>query len=79
MAAQDAEDLGVQTGDTVEVASSEHAGQVEARVTQRLKPGVVFLPTHYGGDSPYQTRAYQLRHQRSRISSRSTWSRASAP
>ena len=59
ISAQDAEELGVQSGDTVEVASSEHTGQVEARVTQRLKPGVVFLPTHYGGDSPAQTRAYR--------------------
>ena len=59
MAAQDAEKLGVETGDLVEVSSSEHTGQVEVRVTQRLKPGVVFLPTHYGGDSPYQTRSYQ--------------------
>lgn len=58
MAAKDAADLGVQTGDTVEVSSSEHTGQVEVRVTQRLKPGVVFLPTHYGGDAPAQTRAY---------------------
>ncbi len=58
MSAKDAAKLGVQTGDTVEVASSEHTGQVEGRVTQRLKPGVVFLPTHYGGDAPAQTRAY---------------------
>ena len=59
LSAADAAELGVQTGDVVEVASSEHTGQVEARVTQRLKPGVVFLPTHYGGDSPDQTRAYR--------------------
>ncbi|WP_080801901.1 molybdopterin-containing oxidoreductase family protein [Arabiibacter massiliensis] len=59
MAAKDAEQLGVQTGDMVEVSSSEHTGQVEVRVTQRLKPGTVFLPTHYGGDSSYQSRAYQ--------------------
>lgn len=59
MSARDAEGMDVKTGDMVEVASSEHTGQVEARVTERLKPGVVFLPTHYGGDSPYQTRAYQ--------------------
>ena len=39
MAAQDAEKLGVETGDLVEVSSSEHTGQVEVRVTQRLKPG----------------------------------------
>ncbi len=59
MSAKDAQDIGVETGDTVEVSSSEHTGQVEVRVTQRLKPGVVFLPTHYGGDSPAQTRAYR--------------------
>ena len=59
LSAKDAQSLGVETGDVVEISSSEHTGQVEARVTQRLKPGVVFLPTHYGGDSPYQTRAYR--------------------
>ncbi len=59
IAAKDAVKLGVETGDTVEVSSSEHTGRVEVRVTQRLKPGTVYLPTHYGGDSPAQTRTYQ--------------------
>lgn len=59
VASKDAEQLGVQTGDMVEVSSSEHTGRVEVRVTQRLKPGVLYLPTHYGGDSPYLSRAYQ--------------------
>lgn len=59
MNAADAAELGIEDGDMVEVSSSEHAGQVAVRVTQRMKPGVVFLPTHYGGSSPYQTRAYQ--------------------
>lgn len=58
VSAQDAKNLNIKTGDTVEVSSSEHTGQVEARVTERIKPGVVFLPTHYGGSSPYQSRAY---------------------
>ena len=59
MSAKDAESLGIADGDTVELSSSEHTGTVAVRVTQRMKPGVLFLPTHYGGDSPYQTRAYQ--------------------
>lgn len=36
---------------------SECSGQVAVKVTERLKPGVLFLPTHYGGTSPYLTRA----------------------
>lgn len=57
MAASDAAALGVADGDTVEVSSSEHAGQVSVKVTERVKPGVLFLPTHYGGSSQYQSRA----------------------
>ena len=60
ISAQDAADLGITDGDMIEIASSEHTGQVAARVTQRMRPGVVFLPTHYGGSSPYQSRAYQF-------------------
>ena len=57
MAASDAADLGIVDGDMVELSSSECSGQVAVKVTERLKPGVLFLPTHYGGTSPYLTRA----------------------
>lgn len=60
MAASDAEALGVADGDMVEVTSSEATGQVPVKVTERLKPGVLFLPTHYGNTSPYLTRAQGL-------------------
>ena len=60
ISAQDAAGLGIADGDMIEIASSEHTGQVAARVTQRMRPGVVFLPTHYGGSSPYQSRAYEF-------------------
>ena len=53
----DAKRLGIEDGDMVEISSSEASGKVAAKVTERLKPGVVFLPTHYGGTSPYLTRA----------------------
>ncbi len=58
--ASDAEARGIKDNDMVEVSSSEHVGQVRARVTQRLKPGVLYIPTHYGTTSPYQTKAYQF-------------------
>lgn len=57
MAAADAAELGIADGDTVELSSSEHTGTVAVRVTERLKPGVLFMPTHYGSTSPYLTRA----------------------
>ncbi len=60
MATSDAESLGIADGDTVEVESSEATGQVTVKVTERLKPGVLFLPTHYGSTSPYLTRAQGL-------------------
>ena len=57
MAASDAAELGIADGDTVELSSSEASGRVAVKVTERLKPGVLFLPTHYGSTSPYLTRA----------------------
>lgn len=57
MAAADAEARGIADGDLVEMTSSEATGQVRVRVTERMRPGVVFMPSHYGGTSPYQTRA----------------------
>ncbi len=56
----DAQKLGIADGDTVELSSSEFTGRTRAKVTERLKPGVVFLPTHYGNTSPYLTRARDL-------------------
>ena len=59
ISAKDAKDRGIEDYDMITMASSEYSGQVRARVTQRLKPGVVFMPTHYGCSSPYQTRAFE--------------------
>lgn len=60
MAASDAAALGIADGDRVEIESSEAKGRVAVKVTERLRPGVLFLPTHYGGTSPYLTRAEGL-------------------
>lgn len=58
MNASDAKDLGINDGDTVEISSSEYTDTIAVHVTERLRPGVVYSPTHYGGSSPYLTQGY---------------------
>jgi len=58
MNADDAAKLGITEGDTVEISSTEHTGTVGVHVTELLRPGVVYTPTHYGCTSPYLTNAY---------------------
>ena len=56
--ASDAKKLGIAEGDLVEISSSEHTAKVAAHVTELLRPGVVYTPTHYGCSSPYLTNAF---------------------
>ncbi|NPD31374.1 molybdopterin-dependent oxidoreductase [Eggerthellaceae bacterium zg-1084] len=49
MNAADAEKLGVKTGDTIELSNHNYTGQVAVKVTERICPGVLFIPSHYGG------------------------------
>ncbi len=48
---EDAERLGVAAGDEVAVESRRGAIKVKARVTEKVPPGVVFIPFHFG-ESP---------------------------
>lgn len=59
ISAEDAAALGVKEGDTVEVSNEEHTARVAAHVTERLRPGVVYTPTHYGGTSPYLSHSFE--------------------
>lgn len=47
VAPQDAERLRIQTGDRVRLVSRRGAVEVKATVTERVVPGLVFLPFHY--------------------------------
>ena len=58
MNASDCENLGIKEGDTVEISSSEYTDTTEVHVTERLMPGVVFMPTHYGTSTPYYKEGY---------------------
>lgn len=50
--------LGIEEGDMVEVSNDLYTKQVEAHVTERLNPNCVWIPSHYGGTSPYNTQGY---------------------
>jgi anaerobic selenocysteine-containing dehydrogenase len=58
---KDAERLGIEEGDLVDVRSRRGAIRVPARLTG-IEPGVVFIPFHYGdaGDSDHRTAANEL-------------------
>lgn len=50
--------LGIEDGDEVEVSNPQHTGRVRVRVTQRINPTALYLPSHYGCTSPEQHTAY---------------------
>ena len=56
--ATDAQALGIEENDTVEIASSEYVDTIPVHVTERIMPGVVWCPSHYGGSSPYMKEGY---------------------
>lgn len=58
MNADKAAEMGIEDGDLVEVSSSEHTGTTRVKVTQRIEPGSIYLPSHYGCSSPDQHTAY---------------------
>lgn len=52
--------LGISDGDTVEISSSIYSGKTRVKVTQRLNPTTVWMPSHYGCSSPMEQTAYNV-------------------
>lgn len=52
--------MGIADGDEVEVANNEHTGRVRCKVTQRINPTALYMPSHYGCSSPDQHTAYDV-------------------
>ncbi|MGN0073057.1 MAG: molybdopterin-dependent oxidoreductase [Coriobacteriales bacterium] len=52
ISAEDAAKAGVEDGDEIIVYNDCSSGHVRAKVTQRIRPGVLFMPSHYGCSSP---------------------------
>lgn len=55
-----ADRLGIADGDEVEVSNDQHTGRVRAKVTQRINPTALYMPSHYGCSAPDQHTAYNV-------------------
>ncbi len=60
MNADVAEQMGIADGDEVELSSETHTGRTRVKVTQRIEPTSIYLPSHYGCSVPEQKTAYQV-------------------
>lgn len=52
--------LGIKDGDLVEIKSSEAVSKVKAKVTERIHPEAIFVPSHYGITSKMQKTAHGI-------------------
>src|SRR5690606_9342365 len=59
---KDAERLGIQNHDCVEVKSKRATIQIEAHITERIREGLVFMPFHWGDFFAYGQAANNLTH-----------------
>lgn len=60
MNADVAAQMGIQDGDEVELSSDTHSGRTRVKVTQRIEPTSIYLPSHYGCSVPEQRTAYNV-------------------
>jgi thiosulfate reductase/polysulfide reductase chain A len=56
--ADKAAELDIVDGDEIEISNELFSGTVRARVTERLNPTAIWIPTHYGGSSPELTQGF---------------------
>jgi ferredoxin-nitrate reductase len=67
---RDADKLGIQEGDWVEVRSRRGMARFPAKVTKAISPGTVFVPMHWGALWAENAEANALTHPESCPSSR---------
>ncbi len=60
ISAEDADRLGISDGDDITITNDQHSGTTRAKVTQRIKPGVLFMPGAYGCTVKEQKTAYDV-------------------
>ena len=60
MNADVAASMGIEDGDEVELSSETHTGRTRVKVTQRIEPTSIYLPSHYGCSVPEQRTAYNV-------------------
>ena len=75
MSADTAARRGIADGDEVEVSNGQHTGRVRVKVTQRINPTALYMPSHYGCSSPDQHTAYEWGLRPGWTTCPSAWSR----
>lgn len=55
-----AAELGIQDGDEVEISSEVFSGRTRIKVTERIEPTSLYLPSHYGRKIPEQRTSYDV-------------------
>lgn len=58
MNSDDAADRGIADGDTVEISNDQATGRIRVHVTERILPGALWMPSHYGCAVKEQKTAY---------------------
>ncbi len=56
--AEVAERLGIADGDEVVLSNTMAEGPIKVKVTERINPTAIYMPSHYGCKSPDQHTAY---------------------
>ena len=56
--AEVAERLGIADGDEVILSNTMAEGPIKVKVTERINPTAIYMPSHYGCKSPDQRTAY---------------------
>lgn len=44
---RDAQDMDIKNGDRIKISSRRGSIEIQARITNRVSPGMVFVPMHY--------------------------------
>ena len=55
-----AAELGIEDGDEVEISSDIFSGRTKIKVTERIEPTSIYLPSHYGRMVPDQHISYGI-------------------
>lgn len=50
--------MGIEDGDEVEISSDAFTGRTKIKVTERIEPTSLYLPSHYGRMIPEQQLSY---------------------
>jgi thiosulfate reductase/polysulfide reductase chain A len=55
-----AKELGIKDGDEIEISNKQFTGKIRVKVTQRINPTALYLPSNFGSTVPELHHAYKV-------------------